>query len=208
MRFLLITALLPLTASFASTPPEPEPEPEPEPKGLPKGLQPGGDVELTLSYKPSSGLTTRYKLSVPTHYSGLVSWPLLVGFHGWGGSGSTSLDAFHAHGKAAGYVVVASTRFRRNAARRPKPNANASPNPNQRTWLARSLTRWGWAAGIMRARPRRPGQRARPATTRTAPSPTTATPRAGANPQWLDSKNICAGTTPPYAETSHAHLYP
>ena len=144
MRFLLITALLPLTASFASTPPEPEPEPEPEPKGLPKGLQPGGDVELTLSYKPSSGLTTRYKLSssthttaepnpnpnpnqihaervhtlhltltltltltryklsVPTHYSGLVSWPLLVGFHGWGGSGSTSLDAFHAHGKAAG----------------------------------------------------------------------------------------------------------
>ena len=63
MRFLLITALLPLTASFASTPPEPEPEP----KGLPKGLQPGGDVELTLSYKPSSGLTTRYKLSSSTH---------------------------------------------------------------------------------------------------------------------------------------------
>jgi hypothetical protein len=29
---------------------------------LPKGLQPGGEVELTLAYKPSSGLTTRYKL--------------------------------------------------------------------------------------------------------------------------------------------------
>jgi hypothetical protein len=79
---------------------------------LPKGLQPGGEVELTLAYKPSSGLATRYKLSVPTHYSGIVSWPLLVGFHGWGGSGSHSLDAFHAHGKAAGYIVDASTRFR------------------------------------------------------------------------------------------------
>ena len=29
---------------------------------LPEGLQPGGEVELTLAYKPSSGLTTRYKL--------------------------------------------------------------------------------------------------------------------------------------------------
>ena len=27
---------------------------------LPKGLQPGGDLELTLGYKPSSGLSTRY----------------------------------------------------------------------------------------------------------------------------------------------------
>ena len=61
---------------------------------LPEGLQPGGEVELTLAYKPSSGLTTRYKLSVPTRYDGNVSWPLLVGFHGWGGSGNHSLDAF------------------------------------------------------------------------------------------------------------------
>ena len=29
---------------------------------LPEGLQPGGEVELTLAYKPSSGLTTRCKL--------------------------------------------------------------------------------------------------------------------------------------------------
>ena len=29
---------------------------------LPVGLQPGGEVELTLAYKPSSGLATRYKL--------------------------------------------------------------------------------------------------------------------------------------------------
>ena len=29
---------------------------------LPEGLQPGGELELTLAYKPSSGLTTRCKL--------------------------------------------------------------------------------------------------------------------------------------------------
>lgn len=95
---------------------------------LPKGLQPGGEVELTLAYKPSSGLSTRYKLSVPTHYSGIVSWPLLVGFHGWGGSGSHSLDAFHAHGKAAGYIVDASsTRFRLTEGCKAQPD----PDPNQ-----------------------------------------------------------------------------
>ena len=78
---------------------------------LPEGLQPGGELELTLAYKPSSGLTTRYKLSVPTLYDGNVSWPLLVGFHGWGGSGNHSLDAFHAHGKAAGYIVASPDGF-------------------------------------------------------------------------------------------------
>ena len=62
--------------------------------------------------KPTLTLTlTRYKLSLPTRYDGNVSWPLLVGFHGWGGSGNHSLDAFHAHGKAAGYIVASPDGF-------------------------------------------------------------------------------------------------
>ena len=51
---------------------------------------------------------------MPTRYDGNVSWPLLVGFHGWGGSGNHSLDAFHAHGKAAGYIVASPDGFAEN----------------------------------------------------------------------------------------------
>ena len=73
---------------------------------LPANLQPGGRAELTLGYKPLSGLETKYTLSIPTSYSSLVAWPLLVGFHGWGGSGTWSFDKFHEHAKEAGYIVA------------------------------------------------------------------------------------------------------
>ena len=72
---------------------------------------------------------------MPARYDGNVSWPLLVGFHGWGGSGNHSLDAFHAHGKAAGYIVASPDGFAEDVGLgswnpNPNPNPNRNPNPN------------------------------------------------------------------------------
>eukprot|EP00964_Phaeocystis_antarctica_P003505 scaffold1881_cov62-Phaeocystis_antarctica.AAC.2 len=57
-----------------------------------------------------------------------------------------------------------------------------------------------------RARPRRPGQRARPATTRTAPSPTTATPRAGATLSGWIVRTSAQGQ-PHRTRRPHMHTY-
>jgi len=78
---------------------------------LPSNLTPGGTVDLDLGWAPASGLRTSYRLSVPLGYDGSLAFPLLVGFHGWGGSGAASFADFHEHSVAHGYIFASPDGF-------------------------------------------------------------------------------------------------
>ena len=56
-----------------------------------------------LSTRVANG--TRYKLSYPNDYDASRPIPLLLSFHGWGGS-IHSADDLHAHGRLHGYAVA------------------------------------------------------------------------------------------------------
>lgn len=71
--------------------------------GAPSLGSPGASVDATLTV---GGLSSTYRLTLPTDYAHGSAWPLLFSFHGWGGD-HTSSSLYSAHGVSAGYVVAA-----------------------------------------------------------------------------------------------------
>ena len=73
--------------------------------GAPSLGSPGASVDATLAV---GGLSTLYRLTLPTNYTQDSAWPLLLFFHGWGDDHTVSTSSLYSeHGTSAGYVVAA-----------------------------------------------------------------------------------------------------